>query len=84
MPAKVYYDNDADLSLLKGKKLAVIGYGSQGHAHSLNLQDSGLDVRVGLRSGSKSWNKAEEAGLTVKSVEDAAKEADIIMILIND
>ncbi len=84
MPAKVYYDTDADLSLLQGKKLAVIGYGSQGHAHALNLHDSGLDVRVGLRPGSKSWNKAEEAGLNVKSVEDAAKEADVIMILIND
>ncbi len=84
MPAKVYYDNDADLSVLQGKKLAVIGYGSQGHAHSLNLHDSGLDVRVGLRAGSKSWSKAEEAGLTVKTVEEAAKEADVIMILIND
>ena len=84
MPAKVYYDNDADLTLLEGKKLAVIGYGSQGHAHALNLRDSGMDVRVGLRPGSRRWSQAEEAGLTVKTVEEAAKEADIIMILIND
>lgn len=84
MPVKVYYDNDADLNVLKDKKIAVIGYGSQGHAHALNLHDSGLDVRVGLRPGSKSWNKAEEAGLVVKPVAEAAKEADIIMILIND
>ena len=84
MPAKVFYDNDADLSILQGKKLAVIGYGSQGHAHALNLHDSGLDVRVGLRPGSKSWAKAEEAGLVVKSVDEASKEADIVMILIND
>ena len=84
MAVKVYYDNDADLNLLQGKKLAVIGYGSQGHAHSLNLHDSGMDVRVGLRQGSKRWAQAEEAGLSVKTVEEAAKEADIIMILIND
>ena len=84
MPVKVYYDNDADIAILRDKKIAVIGYGSQGHAHSLNLKDSGLDVRVGLREGSKSWAKAEAAGLTVKSVAQAAKEADIIMILIND
>jgi ketol-acid reductoisomerase len=80
----MYYDQDADLSYLQGKKIAVIGYGSQGHAHSLNLKDSGLDVRVGLRKGSKRWAKAEEAGLKVVTVEDAAKEADVIMILIND
>ena len=84
MPAKVYYNDDADLSLLQGKKLAVIGYGSQGHAHALNLRDSGLDVRVGLRHGSRRWSQAEEAGLTVKTVEEASKEADVIMILIND
>ena len=84
MAVNMYYDNDADLGVLKGKKIAVIGYGSQGHAHSLNLKESGQDVRVGLRKGSKSWNKAEEAGLVVKTVEEAAKEADIIMILIND
>ncbi len=84
MAVKVYYDNDADLNLLQGKKLAVIGYGSQGHAHSLNLHDSGMDVVVGLRQGSKRWAQAEEAGLSVKTVEEAAKEADVIMILIND
>ncbi|MEO7715729.1 MAG: ketol-acid reductoisomerase [Capsulimonas sp.] len=84
MAAKVYYENDADSTLLNGKKIAVIGYGSQGHAHSLNLKDSGFDVRVGLREGSKSWAKATEAGLSVKTVEEASKEADIIMILIND
>jgi ketol-acid reductoisomerase len=84
MPVKVYYDKDADIEVLRNKKIAVIGYGSQGHAHSLNLKDSGMDVRIGLREGSKSWSKAESAGLTVKSVQDAAKEADIVMILIND
>ena len=84
MAATVYYDTDADLGFLEGKKLAVIGYGSQGHAHALNLRDSGLDVRVGLRPGSKRWAQAEEAGLTVKSVEDATKEADVVMMLIND
>jgi ketol-acid reductoisomerase len=84
MPVKVYYDDDADIEILRNKKIAVIGYGSQGHAHSLNLKDSGMDVRVGLREGSKSWEKAEEAGLIVKTVADAAAEADIIMILIND
>ncbi len=80
----MYYDKDADLKYLQGKKIAVIGYGSQGHAHSLNLKDSGLDVRVGLRPGSKRWAKAEEAGLKVVPVAQAAKEADVIMILIND
>lgn len=84
MAAKVYYEKDADLGLLKQRKLAVIGYGSQGHAHALNLKDSGMDVRVGLRKGSKSWAKAEEAGLKVRTVEEAAREADVIMILIND
>ena len=84
MAVKVYYENDADLDILRDKKITVIGYGSQGHAHALNLMDSGLDVRVGLRKGSKSWAKAEEAGLKVMTVEDAAKEGDIIMILIND
>ncbi len=84
MPANVYYDSDADLSILQGKKIAVIGYGSQGHAHALNLHDSGLDVRVGLRPGSKRWQQAEEAGLAVRSVEEASREADIVMILIND
>ncbi|AAD35635.1 MULTISPECIES: ketol-acid reductoisomerase [Thermotoga] len=82
--AVIYYDKDADLNLIKDKKIAIIGYGSQGHAHALNLKDSGLNVVVGLREGSKSWKKAEEQGLTVKTIEEAAKEADIIMILIPD
>jgi len=82
--ATVYYDKDADLSLLEGRKVAIIGYGSQGHAHALNLMDSGIDVRVGLYEGSPSRAKAEAAGLTVKSVADAADEADVIMILLPD
>ncbi len=65
--ATIYYEKDADLSLLKGKKIAIIGYGSQGHAHALNLKDSGFDVRIGLYSGSKSWKQAEAAGLAVKT-----------------
>ena len=82
--AKMYYEKDCDLSWLKGKKIAVIGYGSQGHAHALNLKDSGCDVCVGLREGSKSWPAAEAAGLAVKTVPNAAQWADIVMILIND
>ncbi len=82
--AKIYYENHADLNRLKGKKVAVIGYGSQGHAHALNLKESGVDVVVGLHEGSKSKAKAEADGLTVKSVADAAKEADVIMILTPD
>ena len=82
--AKMYYEGDCNLSLLKGKKVAIIGYGSQGHAHALNLHESGVDVIVGLYEGSKSWKKAEEAGLKVMVAADAAKAADIIMILIND
>ncbi|AJA48340.1 ketol-acid reductoisomerase [Clostridium pasteurianum DSM 525 = ATCC 6013] len=82
--AKVYYEHDCNLGFLKGKKVAVIGYGSQGHAHALNLHESGVDVIVGLYKGSKSWAKAEAAGLKVETSEEAAKEADIIMILIND
>jgi len=82
--AELFYDKDADLSRLTGRRIAIIGYGSQGHAHALSLKDSGLDVRVGLPEGSKSRAKAEAAGLTVRSVEDAAREADIIMILIPD
>ncbi len=82
--AKIYYENHADLNRLKGKKIAVIGFGSQGHAHALNLKDSGVDVVVGLHQGSKSRAKAEAAGLTVKSVSDAAKEAQVIMILTPD
>lgn len=82
--AKMYYEKDCDINNLKGKKIAIIGYGSQGHAHALNLKDSGMDVVVGLRAGSKSIEKAEAAGLKTMSVEDAAKWADIVMILIND
>ncbi len=82
--ATIYYDNDADLAVLEGKKIAIIGYGSQGHAHALNLKDSGCDVRVGLYEGSRSWSVAEEAGLVVKATAEAAAEADIIMILAPD
>src|SRR5438067_5654571 len=84
MPAKIYYDQDADLGLLRGKKIAIIGYGSQGHAHALNLKDSGQDVIVGLYQGSKSWTKAEKDGLKVAPVADAAKAGDIVMILLPD
>ena len=84
MPASIYYDRDADLALLDGRKVAVLGYGSQGHAHALNLRDSGVDVRVGLRDGSRSWTKAEEAGLRVLSTADAVQEADVIMVLLPD
>jgi len=82
--ATIYYDKDADLSALEGRKVAIIGYGSQGHAHALNLKESGIDVRVGLYEGSPSRAKAEAAGLTVKSVAEAADEADVIMILLPD
>ncbi len=82
--AKTYYDADADLDLLKGKKLGVIGYGSQGHAHALNLKDSGLNVKVGLQPGSKSWQLVQDAGLPVGTVEEVAREADIIMMLVPD
>ncbi len=84
MPATIYYDADADLSLLEGRKVAVLGYGSQGHAHALNFRDSGIDVRVGLREGSSSRRKAEEAGLPVLSIGDATAEADIVMVLLPD
>lgn len=82
--AKLYYEQDCNLGLLKDKTVAIIGYGSQGHAHALNLHDSGVNVIVGLYEGSKSWAKAEEAGLKVATAAEAAKQADIIMILIND
>jgi len=82
--AKLYYDNDADLERLKGRPVAIIGFGSQGHAHALNLQESWLDVRVGLYEGSRSWSKARAAGLKVMSVEDAVEEAQLVMILTPD
>jgi ketol-acid reductoisomerase len=81
---KVYYDKDANVDVLSGKKVAVIGYGSQGHAHANNLRDSGIDVVVGLRRDSASWAKAEKAGLTVLTTSEAAKVADIMMILVPD
>lgn len=80
----VYYDKDCDLSLIKGKKVSIIGYGSQGHAHANNLQESGVDVTVGLRSGSASAAKAQNSGLTVKDIPDAVKSADVVMILAPD
>ena len=82
--ARIFYQQDCDLNKLSGKTVAIIGYGSQGHAHALNLKDSGVDVIVGLYEGSKSWAKAEKAGLKVMTSAEAAKNADIIMILIND
>ena len=82
--AKIFYQSDCNLSLLDGKTIAIIGYGSQGHAHALNLKDSGCDVIVGLYEGSKSWKKAEDQGFKVYTAAEAAKKADIIMILIND
>jgi ketol-acid reductoisomerase len=82
--ATIYYDKDADLALLKGKKIAVIGYGSQGHAHALNLKESGCDVCVGLYEGSRSWKQAEADGLTVMTSAEASEAADIIMMLVPD
>ena len=82
--AQMFYAQDCNLDYLAGKKIAIVGYGSQGHAHALNLRDSGCDVIVALYEGSKSWKKAEEAGLTVMTTAEAAKVADMIMILIND
>ncbi len=82
--AKTYHDQDADLSLIQAKKVAIIGYGSQGHAHALNLKDSGVDVKVGLRAGSKGAEKAQASGLEVLSVADAAQWADVIMVLVPD
>ncbi|GAA3295818.1 hypothetical protein GCM10020295_23880 [Streptomyces cinereospinus] len=82
--AELFYDADADLSIIQGRKVAVIGYGSQGHAHALSLRDSGVDVRVGLHEGSKSKAKAEEQGLRVVTPSEAAAEADVVMILVPD
>jgi ketol-acid reductoisomerase len=81
---KVYYDKDADLSLVKGKKVSIIGYGSQGHAHAQNLQESGVKVTVGLRKGGASWDKAKKGGVKVAEVAEAIKGADIVMILLPD
>ncbi|AEP36922.1 ketol-acid reductoisomerase [Taylorella asinigenitalis] len=81
---KVFYDKDSDLSLIKGKQVAIIGYGSQGHAHALNLHDSGVNVVVGVRKNGASWKKAENAGLKVAEVADAVKSADLVMVLLPD
>src|ERR1700738_3986462 len=82
--ATVYYEKDADRGLIADRRVAIVGYGSQGHAHALNLRDSGIDVRVGLRDGSSSKAKAEAAGLRVVPIADAAQEADLIMVLAPD
>ena len=84
MAVTIYYEEDVNPKIIQGKKIAIIGYGSQGHAHALNLMDSGCDVRVGLREGSKSAEKAREAGLKVVDMDTAAEEADLIMILTPD
>ncbi len=84
MAVNIYYDKDCDLSIIQGKKVAILGYGSQGHAHANNLKDSGVDVRVGLRAGSHSVAKAEAAGLAVKTVGEAVAEADLVMVLTPD
>ncbi len=81
---KVYYDKDADLSLIKGKKVAIVGYGSQGHAHANNLNDSGVKVTVGLRKDGASWSKAKKAGLVVKEIPEAVKGAEVVMLLLPD
>ncbi|MFN5802206.1 MAG: ketol-acid reductoisomerase, partial [Burkholderiales bacterium] len=81
---KVYYDKDTDLSLIKGKNVAIVGYGSQGHAHALNLHDSGCKVTVAVRKNGASWVKAEKAGLKVAEIADAVKVADVVMILLPD
>src|SRR3990172_13382735 len=81
---KVYYDKDADLSLIKGRKVTIVGYGSQGHAHALNLNESGVKVTVGLRRGGASWDKAKKAGLAVKDVAEAVKGTDLVMMLMPD
>ncbi len=84
MSLKVYYDKDCDLNIIKSKKVAMVGFGSQGHAHALNLRDSGADVVVGLRKGGKSWEKAKNYGFEVKTVAEAVKNADVVMILLPD
>ncbi len=84
MAMTVYYDDDADLAFIQSKKVSILGYGSQGHAHALNLKDSGVDVTVGLRAGSSSWSKAESAGLKVAAIADAVRDADVVMILLPD
>ena len=81
---KLYYDKDADLSIIRAKKVTIVGYGSQGHAHALNLKDSGVNVTVALRDGSPSAKKAQNAGLVVKNIADAVKEADLVMVLAPD
>ena len=82
--SKIYYQSDCDVNVLKNKTVAVIGYGSQGHAHALNLRESGVNVVIGLHEGGKSWPKAESAGFKVYNVAEATKRADVVMILIND
>src|ERR671933_3020362 len=84
MAAEIFYDEDADLSIIQGRTVAVLGYGSQGHAHALSLRDSGVDVRVGLPEGSKSRAKAEAEGLRVLTPGEACEEADLVMILTPD
>ncbi len=84
MSLNIYYDKDADLSLIQSRQVVILGYGSQGHAHALNLKESGVSVTVGLRQGSSSWAKAEAAGLTVKTVDEAVKQGDLVMILVPD
>lgn len=84
MAVSIYYDKDCDINFIKSKKVAIIGFGSQGHAHAMNLRDSGVDVIIGLKEGGQSWSKAQNAGFVVKSVKEATKEADVIMILAPD
>ena len=84
MALNIYYDKDADLSLIKSKNVAIVGYGSQGHAHANNLKDSGVDVIVGLRENSSSWPKAESSGLKVMPIEKAVSQADLVMVLAPD